>query len=193
MQNIIDKFHLLLSDKLENHIRLNYKGFTLVKKYNSEEGMFILISDFNKHIYIDKIIGIVPTKTDSIYSKNEVFKIKEFTYDYNHFTFKNFYTYPQIIRMICATYSLPSFIDYYLPFGDDDYLDDEDNPDFIFTCLLWAISCNNITSIKQILSRPDGSNLILKKNIKNKTPLQFSQEHFRYEIAWILQEMTLHS
>lgn len=188
MANIVVKFNMKLNDMLERHIRLVYKGFTMVKKYYVEEGMFVLISDFNTDEYIDKIIGIVPTKTDSIYSNNEELKIKEFTDDYNHFTYKEFYTLSERARIICIKYDLPSWSDQYFPCSDDDYFDDENNPDLLFLCLLWAIKRNRVESIKKILARAEAKDLMLKKNIKGKTPYTFALEQLSYESALTLQK-----
>ena len=75
--------HLIL--KLVYYLKINYKEYIILEEYMCEEGVYVLINnDENK-----KIIGIVPTKSESIY-ESDIFVIKDFTNDIKHFIHKHF-------------------------------------------------------------------------------------------------------
>jgi len=84
LKNLLNKsIHEYIKLKLVYHIKINYKKYLIEKEELLEEGIFVLLSNnINK-----KIIGIVPTKTDSIYGNNfdEIYIIKDFTDDIKHF------------------------------------------------------------------------------------------------------------
>jgi hypothetical protein len=84
--------------KLAYYIKINFPKYEIVKEEFIEEGIFVIISnDINK-----KIIGIVPTKTESIYGEqfyyenrylhafDETYEIKDFTNNDKHFIHEYF-------------------------------------------------------------------------------------------------------
>jgi len=88
--------HLML--KLVYHIKINLPNYTIDKEIHFEEGVFVLLSNNSN----TKIIGIVPTKTESIYGErlcyknsylstfDEIYVIKDFTDDTKHFIHEHF-------------------------------------------------------------------------------------------------------
>jgi len=72
----INNLHTYLKDELDKELSAKYPHFKIIENFNSEEGNFILIKN-NENI--EKIIGIIPINSDSIYSINETFKIEDFT------------------------------------------------------------------------------------------------------------------
>jgi hypothetical protein len=88
--------HLML--KLIYHIKINFSNYTIDKEIHFENGVFVLLSRNNN----TKIIGIVPTKTESIYGErlcyknsylstfDEIYIIKDFTDDTKHFIHEHF-------------------------------------------------------------------------------------------------------
>ena len=73
--------------KLSYHIKLNYQTYNIIEEHLLEDGIYVLINnDIDK-----KIIGIVPTKSKSIYGElfcvknsyyntfDEIYEIKDFT------------------------------------------------------------------------------------------------------------------
>ena len=102
----IQDFQSIMSENIHEHIKLklsyyiknNFPRCKIVKEEFLEEGVFVLIdNNINK-----KIIGIVPTKTKSIYGKqffhknsylhtfDEMYEIKDFTDDTEHFIHEHF-------------------------------------------------------------------------------------------------------
>jgi len=78
----INNLHTYLKDELDKELSAKYPHFKIIENFNSEEGNFILIKN-NENI--EKIIGIMPINSDSIYSINETFKIEDFTNKTMHF------------------------------------------------------------------------------------------------------------
>ena len=78
----INNLHIYLKDKLDKELIVKYPHFKIIENVNVEEGNFILIKN-NENI--EKIIGIMPINSDSIYSINETFKIEDFTNKTTHF------------------------------------------------------------------------------------------------------------
>ena len=78
----INNLHTYLKDELDKELITKYPHFKIIENFNCEEGNFILIKN-NENI--KKIIGIIPINSDSIYSINETFKIKDFTNKTTHF------------------------------------------------------------------------------------------------------------
>ena len=78
----INNLHTYLKDELDKELSAKYPHFKIIENFNSEEGNFILIKN-NENI--EKIIGIMPINSDSIYSINETFKIEDFTNKTTHF------------------------------------------------------------------------------------------------------------
>ena len=78
----INNLHTYLKDELDKELITKYPYFKIIENFNSEEGIYILIKN-NENI--KKIIGIIPINSDSIYSINETFKIKDFTDEPTHF------------------------------------------------------------------------------------------------------------
>lgn len=58
-----------------------YREFEIIKECKIEEGHFLRI----KNIGEEKIIGIVPINSESIYTIDEMFEIKDFTNRASHF------------------------------------------------------------------------------------------------------------
>ncbi len=77
-----NNLHIYLKDELDKELIAKYQDFKIIKNFNCEEGIFILIRN-NENI--EKIIGIIPINSDSIYSINETFKIEDFTNKNMHF------------------------------------------------------------------------------------------------------------
>ena len=84
--------------KLAYYIKINFQKYEIVREEFIEEGIFVIISNnINK-----KIIGIVPTKTESIYGErfyyknkylhtfDETYEIKDFTNNKHHFIHEYF-------------------------------------------------------------------------------------------------------
>ena len=84
--------------KLVYHIKINFQTYNIIKEYYVKEGIFVLIdNNINK-----KILGIVPTKTESIYGKqffhkdkylytfDEIYEIRDFTDNVHHFIYDHF-------------------------------------------------------------------------------------------------------
>ena len=78
----INNLHTYLKDELDKELITKYPYFKIIENFNSEEGIYILIKN-NENI--EKIIGIIPINSDSIYSINETFKIEDFTNKTTHF------------------------------------------------------------------------------------------------------------
>jgi len=76
------KLNNLLKDELDKELIAKYPYFKIIENFNCEEGNFILIENNENR---KKIIGIIPINSDSIYSINETFKIKDFTDETTHF------------------------------------------------------------------------------------------------------------
>ena len=81
----INNLHKYLKDELDKELIVKYPHFKIIENVNVEEGNFILIKN-NENI--EKIIGIMPINSDSIYSINETFKIEDFTNKTTHFIHK---------------------------------------------------------------------------------------------------------
>ena len=99
LQNIISKnTEEYIKLKLVYHIKINFTNYKIVKEEYTEEGIFVLINNNND----EKIIGIVPTKSESIYGEqfsykttylrtfDEIYIIKDFTDDTKHFIHEYF-------------------------------------------------------------------------------------------------------
>jgi len=106
MEHPLEYVRNIISKNIEEHIklrlgyfiRINFPQYKIIQEYLIEEGGFVMISnDIDK-----KIIGIVPTKTKSIYGKqfyikntptytyDETFIIKDFTNEHHHPTHNHF-------------------------------------------------------------------------------------------------------
>jgi len=90
MDRIESKFvctlHKRLCKRLDTYVAINYPKFTNKRKCCFEDGCFALIVNKNKNGNdVEKIIGIVPVNTSSIYSLNETFELAEFTENLTHF------------------------------------------------------------------------------------------------------------
>ena len=77
----VNNLHAYLKNELDNELINRYPHFKIISNFYSEEGCYILIEN-NENI--KKIIGIIPVNSDSIYSNNETFKIKDFTNETTH-------------------------------------------------------------------------------------------------------------
>lgn len=72
--------HNYLNNQLDEYIKNN--NLKVKSKHNFEEGIFIELNNM-------KVIGIVPTNSDSIYSSiSQPFEIKDFTFEKEHFIHK---------------------------------------------------------------------------------------------------------
>jgi len=73
--------HRLLYNQLDNYIEI-FHNIKVKSWHNFEEGVFAELNNF-------KVIGIVPTNSDSIYSSiSQSFEIKDFTFEKEHFIHK---------------------------------------------------------------------------------------------------------
>lgn len=72
--------HSVLISEFNKKITEQYFCFDKCKNINLEEGLFAsLINKNNKN---DKrVVGLVPTKSDSIYTNNEIYKFVDLTND----------------------------------------------------------------------------------------------------------------
>jgi len=95
-RSIVNKFtndlHKFCNDSLTHELDTKYCDYDIIERYNLEEGCFaIIFNQTNKDLTSTntisnyKIIGYVPTLSDSIYFKNEILKIKDFTEEKDHF------------------------------------------------------------------------------------------------------------
>jgi hypothetical protein len=80
--------HKRLCERLYTYVATNYPKFTNKRKCCFEDGCFALIVNKNGNDD-EKIIGIVPVNTSSIYSLNETFELAEFTENLTHFIHNN--------------------------------------------------------------------------------------------------------
>jgi hypothetical protein len=80
-----NNLHIYLQNTLNKELITNYQHFTITQKYCVEEGYFVLIKNSDNN---EKIIGIIPINSNSIYSINETFIIKDFTNIITHFIHK---------------------------------------------------------------------------------------------------------
>lgn len=82
----MEKIETYIQKKLFEFFNIKFYDWTLIDNKNFEEGFFIFI--FKEDI--KKIIGIVPTKSRSIYNDGEKFRIQDFTNKKDHFIHKYF-------------------------------------------------------------------------------------------------------
>ena len=68
--------HAYLEEQLNKELIANYGHFTILQKCSFEEGLFMLIKNAEN---IEKIIGVVPVNSNSIYTVNETFRVDDFT------------------------------------------------------------------------------------------------------------------
>ena len=78
----VNKLHEYLKNELYKELKIKYPHFTITQESSFEEGTFVLIKNIEN---IQKIIGIVPVNSDSIYDVNETFIVKDFTDKTSHF------------------------------------------------------------------------------------------------------------
>ena len=89
--------HTYINNMFDNLIQTTYQDFIVIKKEYFEEGIFVLIRNNKKN---EKIIGIVPRNSTSIYTPNETFKIIDFTDKIDHFIHKKLCIYRKPV-IIC--------------------------------------------------------------------------------------------
>ena len=93
------------------------------------------------------------------------------------------------LNELCNKYGVAEYSGGIYYYDDEDIINNHNQNDLIFTCLMLAIREKNIHSIQKIMSNPENERLLFAENQSLKTPFYYALEERYWEIAITLYKM----